>query len=144
MKALIRRAASRASLPPGFDVDTHFGPRYDPWDQRLCVCPDGDLFEVLSDGRASIVTDTVHVVHRGRGRAGLGRDARRRLIVTATGLRLQALGGMQLVVDGREVSAPDTTVYMGAMLSGRAQLRVRDRLHERLVDVEGRPHLQRS
>ena len=117
MKALIHRGA-RSALPPGFDVDTHFSPSYDPWDQRLCICPDGDLFDALSDGRASIVTDTVrsfteYGIELGSG-VTLGAD----LIVTATGLRLQAIGGMQLLVDGREVSAAQTTVYMGAMLSG--------------------------
>jgi len=117
MKALIARGA-RAALPAGFDVDTHFGPRYDPWDQRLCVCPDGDLFDALSDGRASIVTDTIEAftedgIELGSG-ASLGAD----VIVTATGLRLQAIGGIRLVVDGAEVSAAETTVYMGSMLSG--------------------------
>jgi len=116
MKALIRRGA-RAQLPSGFDVDTHFRPRYDPWDQRLCVCPDGDLFACLSDGRASIVTDAVRTftedgIELESGEA-LGAD----VIVTATGLRLQALGGMRLFVDDREVSAPEATVYMGSMLS---------------------------
>jgi monooxygenase len=117
MKALIRRGA-RSALPLGFDVDTHFGPSYDPWDQRLCVCPDGDLFDVLSDGRASIVTDTVTSLTEDGLELGSGMTLGADLIVTATGLRLQALGGMRLVVDGREVSAPETTVYMGAMLSG--------------------------
>jgi monooxygenase len=117
MKALIQRGA-RSALPPGFDVDNHFNPSYDPWDQRLCVCPDGDLFEVLSDGCASIVTDTVTSFTEDGVQLGSGVTLGADLIVTATGLRLQALGGMQLVVDGREVPAPETTVYMGAMLSG--------------------------
>jgi monooxygenase len=117
MKALLQRGA-RSALPPGFDVDTHFSPSYDPWDQRLCVCPDGDLFEVLSDGRASIVTDTVTSFTEDGIELGSGVTLGADLIVTATGLRLQAIGGMQVIVDGREVSAPETTVYMGAMLSG--------------------------
>ncbi len=117
MKALIQRGA-RSALPPGFDVDTHFSPSYDPWDQRMCVCPDGDLFDVLSDGRASIVTDTVTSFTEDGIELGSGVTLGADLIVTATGLRLQAMGGMRLVVDGREVSASETTVYMGAMLSG--------------------------
>jgi monooxygenase len=117
MKALIRRGA-RSALPPGFDVDTHFSPSYGPWDQRLCVCPDGDLFKVLSDGRASIVTDTVTSFTEDGVELGSGVTLGADLIVTATGLRLQALGGVQLVVDGRQVSPAETTVYMGAMLSG--------------------------
>jgi monooxygenase len=117
MKALIQWGA-RSALPAGFDVDTHFSPRYDPWDQRLCVVPDGDLFKVLSDGRASIVTDTVSSFTEDGVKLGSGVTLGADLIVTATGLRLQALGGMQLIVDGHEVSPADTTVYMGAMLSG--------------------------
>jgi cation diffusion facilitator CzcD-associated flavoprotein CzcO len=117
MKALLRRGA-RAALPAGFDVETHFGPRYDPWDQRLCVCPDGDLFAALSDGRASIVTDTVQAFTEDGIELGGGETLAADVVVTATGLRLQALGGMRLFVDDREVSAPATTVYMGSMLSG--------------------------
>jgi monooxygenase len=117
MKALIQRGA-RSALPAGFDVETHFSPTYEPWDQRLCVCPDGDLFEVLSDGRASIVTDTIQAFSEDGIELGSGVTLGADVIVTATGLRLQAIGGMRLVVDGREVSAPETTVYMGAMLSG--------------------------
>ena len=68
MKALIRRGAA-TSLPPGFDVDTHFDPRYDPWDQRLCVVPDGDLFDVLL-GRPRVDRDRHgRHVHRGRDRS---------------------------------------------------------------------------
>ena len=58
VKRLIRKGVQR-SLPPGFDVDKHFKPRYNPWDQRMCLVPDGDLFRVLSDGSASVVTDTI-------------------------------------------------------------------------------------
>ena len=105
MKALLQRGA-RSALPPGFDVATHFSPSYDPWDQRLCVCPDGDLFDVLSDGRASIVTDTVTSFTEDGMQLGSGVTLGADVIVTATGLRLQAIGGMQLVVDGHEVSAP--------------------------------------
>jgi monooxygenase len=117
MKALIQRGA-RSALPPGFDVETHFSPSYDPWDQRLCVCPDGDLFRALSDGRASIVTDTIQAFTDDGIELASGVTLGADLIVTATGLRLQTMGGMRLIVDGRDVSPPETTVYMGAMLSG--------------------------
>jgi monooxygenase len=117
MKALIRRGA-RAALPTGFDVETHFGPGYDPWDQRLCICPDGDLFAALSDGRASVVTDSVETLTEDGIELASGLTLAADVIVTATGLRLQALGGMRLFVDEHEVSAADTTVYMGSMLSG--------------------------
>jgi len=117
MKGLIARGA-RAALPAGFDVDTHFNPRYDPWDQRMCVCPDGDLFAALSDGRASIVTDTIRTFTEDGIELGSGVTLGADVIVTATGLRLQAIGGIRLVVDGVEVSAAESTVYMGSMLSG--------------------------
>ena len=117
MKALLRRGAA-AALPAGFDVGTHFNPSYDPWDQRLCVCPDGDLFEVLSDGRASIVTDTIERLTEDGIELASGATLGAELIITATGLRLQALGGMQLQVDEREMSTSDALVYMGSMLAG--------------------------
>jgi monooxygenase len=117
MKAIIRRGA-RAALPADFDVATHFDPRYDPWDQRLCICPDGDLFRALSDGRASIVTDTVRALTEDGIELSSGETLAADVIVSATGLRLQAIGGMRLSVDGREVSPSATTVYMGSMLSG--------------------------
>ena len=82
------------------------------------MVPDGDLFDVLSDGRASIVTDTVTSFTEDGIELGSGMTLGADLIVTATGLRMRAIGGMRLVVDGREVSPSETTVYMGAMLSG--------------------------
>jgi monooxygenase len=117
MKAVIRRGVS-AQLPADFDVDAHFTPRYDPWDQRLCVCPDGDLFAALSSGTASIVTDRVQrFTQRGIALAG-GDELEADIIVTATGLQLQALGGTALSVDGQEVRLPDKLAYRGMMLSG--------------------------
>ncbi|MFL5862007.1 MAG: flavin-containing monooxygenase, partial [Solirubrobacteraceae bacterium] len=117
MKALIRRGAER-QLPAGYDVDRHFRPHYDPWDQRLCVVPDGDLFAAVSAGRASIVTDDVQTfTERGlRLRSGAELDAD--VIVTATGLELLALGGVSLVVDSVPVHVPDQVVYKGMALSG--------------------------
>src|SRR5690606_28203816 len=58
----VLRALTRRALPPGYDVDTHFNPTYDPWDQRLCLVPDGDLFRAIRDGRASVVTDRVETL----------------------------------------------------------------------------------
>jgi monooxygenase len=117
VKAVIRRGA-RSQLPEGFDVDTHFAPLYDPWDQRMCVAPDADLFKALHAGTASVVTDRiVTFTERGLKLAGsteLGAD----VIVTATGLRLQAIGGTALSVDGVAVHLPDRLAYKGMMLSG--------------------------
>jgi monooxygenase len=116
MKALIRKGLER-QLPPGYDIDTHFKPRYNPWDQRLCLVPNGDLFEAISAGRASVVTDEIDTFTETgiRLRSGLDLDAD--LIVTATGLQLLALGGIHLVVDGREVRIPEAISYKGMMLS---------------------------
>ncbi len=117
MKSMIRQGARR-QLPDGYDVDTHFRPDYNPWDQRLCVVPDGDLFAAISAGRASIVTDQVETfTERGVSlRSGAEIDAD--VIVTATGLQMVAIGGVSLVVDGEPVHLPDQVVYKGMMLSG--------------------------
>ncbi|MDE3069142.1 MAG: NAD(P)/FAD-dependent oxidoreductase, partial [Acidobacteriota bacterium] len=116
-KALIRRGLER-QLPPGYDIETHFKPTYDPWDQRLCLVPDGDLFNAIREGRASVVTDRIEsfTEHGIRLESGARLDAD--IVVTATGLRLLALGGTELTVDGRPVRLSDTVSYRGTMLSG--------------------------
>ena len=116
MKALIRKGLER-QLPAGYDIDTHFKPRYNPWDQRLCLVPNGDLFEAIGAGRASVVTDEIETFTENGIRLRSGRELDADLIVTATGLNLLALGGMQLAVDGREVRLPETISYKGMMLS---------------------------
>jgi monooxygenase len=117
VKSLLRKAALR-QLPPGYDVDTHFAPRYQPWDQRLCLIPDGDLFAAIRDGRVSVVTDRV-AEFTGTGlRLESGAELDADIVVTATGLRLLAFGGLRLRVDGRAVSLPETMAYKGMMLSG--------------------------
>jgi cation diffusion facilitator CzcD-associated flavoprotein CzcO len=116
VKALIRKGVEK-QLPPDFDVDTHFTPRYGPWDQRLCLVPDGDLFRALSSGRASIATDTIETFTETGIRLASGAELEADLVVTATGLNMLALGGMQLAVDGREVVLPETLGYKGMMIS---------------------------
>lgn len=116
-KALIRRGVQR-QLPDGFDIDTHFKPSYNPWDQRLCVCPDGDLFGALRDGRASIVTDQVQTFTETGVRLRSGAELDADVIVTATGLNLVALGGIAIAIDGRQLELPNRLVYKGMMLSG--------------------------
>ncbi len=117
MKRLIRTALTR-QLPDGYDVDTHFRPAYDPWDQRLCLVPDGDLFRAIRDGSVEVVTDHVDRL-TGRGiRLVSGRELEADVVVTATGLSLLAFGGVLLVVDGQEVHLPETMAYKGLMLSG--------------------------
>ncbi|WP_255955060.1 flavin-containing monooxygenase [Streptomyces odontomachi] len=113
----IRKAAIR-QLPPGYDVDTHFKPRYRPWDQRLCLAPDGDLFTSIRHGRASVVTDQVSAFTRTGLRLSSGAELDADIVVTATGLRLLAFGGLRLCVDGADVELPRTMAYKGLMLSG--------------------------
>jgi monooxygenase len=117
MKALVRKGVER-QLPPGYDVERHFTPRYEPWDQRLCFVPDGDLFKAIRKGRASVVTDRIETfTERGLNLAS-GEEVEADLIVAATGLQLLALGGMEIAVDGREVEVAETMTYKGMMLSG--------------------------
>jgi monooxygenase len=117
MKALVRKGLERR-LPPGYDIDTHFNPRYNPWDQRLCLVPDGDLFEAICDGRASVVTDRVETFTENGVALASGAELEADLIVTATGLNLIPLGGVHIAVDGREVELPKTMGYKGMMLTG--------------------------
>ena len=100
-----------SALPQGYDVDLHFKPKYDPWDQRLCLILDHDLFNQISSGRAEVTTDNIdHVDEKGIVlTSGARVDAD--VIVTATGLQLQALGGIRLVIDGVEVDPTDRFAY---------------------------------
>lgn len=109
--------AVRHALPPGYDVATHFTPRYGPWDQRLCVVPDGDLFRALRSGRASMATDTVERFMPGGLRLASGAELQADVIVTATGLEMQVMGGMTLAVDGRRIDPARTFNYKGLMYS---------------------------
>ncbi|HEY3829358.1 MAG TPA: NAD(P)/FAD-dependent oxidoreductase [Solirubrobacteraceae bacterium] len=117
MKAVLRKGLER-ELPPGYDISTHFKPSYDPWDQRLCLVPDGDLFEAIRAGRASVATDRIETFTEKGLKLESGAELEADLIVTATGLNLLALGGLELVVDGREIELSETMSYKGMMLSG--------------------------
>jgi cation diffusion facilitator CzcD-associated flavoprotein CzcO len=117
MKALIRKALERR-LPPGYDIDTHFRPRYDPWDQRLCLVPDDDLFKAIGEGRASVVTDRIETFTEKGLRLASGAELEADLIVTATGLNLLPLGGVALSVDGDDVELAEKLSYKGMMLNG--------------------------
>jgi len=111
-------ARTRDALGPGVDATKHFTPRYEPWDQRLCQAPDGDLFRALRSGRASIVTDTIATFTETGVKLAGGETIEADIAVAATGLELQPLGGIRLSVDGAEVEPGETTVFKGAMLSG--------------------------
>jgi cation diffusion facilitator CzcD-associated flavoprotein CzcO len=112
---LLRRKAI-SSLPPGYAVDVHFRPRYNPWDQRMCLIPDADLYQSISEGRAEVVTDQIdHFDATGITlKSGGHLDAD--IVVTATGLQLQALGGTTISLDGREIKTSDRFVYKAHML----------------------------
>jgi cation diffusion facilitator CzcD-associated flavoprotein CzcO len=123
MRNLIRKATARR-LPEDYAVDTHFNPSYDPWDQRMCLVPDGDLFEAISEGRASIVTDQIEKFTETGLRLASGEEVQADIIITATGLNLLPLGGIDLAVDGAEVRISETVGYKGMMLSGVPNLAV--------------------
>jgi monooxygenase len=117
VKKLLRRFLER-QLPAGYDIDTHFSPRYNPWDQRLCLCPDGDLMAALSDGSATVETVGIDSFTPTGIKLADGREIPADIIVTATGLNLLAMGGVTLTVDGQPVDVADTVAYKGVMLSG--------------------------
>jgi monooxygenase len=117
VKRLIRKGVER-SLPPGYDVDKHFKPRYNPWDQRMCLVPDGDLFRAISAGEASVLTDRIATFTERGLELESGEELEADVIVTATGLNLLFLGGMRLTVDGEDVDVPARMAYKGMMLSG--------------------------
>nr|WP_093392044.1 NAD(P)/FAD-dependent oxidoreductase [Halopseudomonas xinjiangensis] len=101
---------------PGVDMK-HFTPSYKPWDQRICAVPDGDLFQDLRSGRASVVTDTIDSFTPTGIKLGSGEEIEADIIVTATGLKLNALGDVKVTVDGEAVKPGDHMAYKGMMLS---------------------------
>jgi monooxygenase len=117
MRALLARWAAKR-LPAGFDVGTHFNPRYDPWDQRMCFVPDGDLFAALGAGSASIVTDEIETFTERGLRLRSGGELEADIVVTATGLELLPFGGIALSLDGQPTPIAETVAYKGMMLSG--------------------------
>ncbi len=116
-RRLIRRITEK-QLPAHIDVDEHFKPAYDPWDQRLCAVPDGDLFKALRAGTAEIATDGIETFTKAGLKLTSGRELEADVIVTATGLNLQLFGGAELVVDGERVPVSERLAYKGMMLSG--------------------------
>lgn len=115
-RALLTRGVARA-LPPGYAVERHFTPRYDPWDERLCIVPDDDLFAALASGGASIVTDTIETFTPTGIRTDTGEHLDADIIVTATGLTMVVAGKIRIDVDGRVHDAHTGYAYKGLMLS---------------------------
>lgn len=114
---LLTRGTVRALGDPAL-VRQHFTPRYDPWDQRLCIVPDGDLFQTIRDGGVELVTDTIDTFTPTGIRLSSGQELPADVIVTATGLRLLAAGGIALSVDGEGRAPSELFVYRGLMLGG--------------------------
>jgi cation diffusion facilitator CzcD-associated flavoprotein CzcO len=116
-KLLVGRVTEGLKRSGVADADTHFTPRYAPWDERLCLVPDGDLFKALKRGRADVVTDHIDTFDETGLALKSGNHLDADLIVTATGLKLMLLGGMTLTVDGRSIHPRDSLNYKGTMLS---------------------------
>ncbi len=114
----IIRALTKAQLPKGHPVDVDFKPKYNPWDERLCAVPDGDLFKAIRSGRASIVTDHIARFVPAGIELQSGRTLEADIVVTATGLTMKPFGGLQLRLDGEPVVFADTTTFRSMMLSG--------------------------
>jgi cation diffusion facilitator CzcD-associated flavoprotein CzcO len=115
VRGLLRRKAI-SKLPDGYDVDTHFKPRYNPWEQRMCLIPDADLYNAIAAGRADVVTDHIDQFDATGIALKSGGHLDADIIVTATGLQLQALGGAAISLDGVQINVPDRFVYKAHML----------------------------
>jgi cation diffusion facilitator CzcD-associated flavoprotein CzcO len=115
-KGIIKKASKQ--LGTDFDVDTHFTPCYRPWEQRMCLIPDADMFEAIKSGRASVVTDQIETFTEKGIFLKSGKELEADIIVTATGLAMQAFGGMELTVDKQRVDPGQVLAYKGVMMSG--------------------------
>jgi monooxygenase len=108
----------RHQLGPDYDIATHFTPRYNPWEQRMCLVPDADLFVALRQKRASVVTDRIATFTEKGVKLESGGELEADIVITATGLAMQPLGGIDLVVDGRAIDIAKALSYKGVMVSG--------------------------
>jgi cation diffusion facilitator CzcD-associated flavoprotein CzcO len=108
----------KLAMGADYDIATHFTPRYNPWEQRLCLVPDGDLFRALGDGRASIVTDRIETFTEEGLKLASGAELKADVVVTATGLNVTLFGGTPIAIDGHQVSLSERVAYKGMMLSG--------------------------
>ncbi len=115
-KLLLQRI--RKELGPDYDIDTHFNPSYQPWDQRLCAVPDNDFFESIKSGKASVVTDDIDCFTQGGIRLKSGEELQADIIITATGLIMTLMGEIEFAVDGESVDFSKTWTYKGLMFSG--------------------------
>lgn len=118
------RWLNKKVLPEGYPVDKHFNPPYNPWEQRLCAVPGGDLFKVISEGKASVATDTIKAFTQTGIELDSGEHIEADIIVTATGLNLNPLGGLTPHIDDVPVNLPDCVTYKGMLLSGVPNLAI--------------------
>lgn len=116
-KQFLRKMGTRR-LPQNFDYDKHFSPRYNPWDERVCLAPNGDLFKAIRSGKADVVTDTIDTFTDKGIKLSSGQELEADIIVTATGLNMQLFGGAQALRNGEPIDLSDTMTYKGLMLSG--------------------------
>lgn len=115
MKRYFKKMAQQ-QLPKGYNVDKHFNPSYNPWDERVCAVPDGDLFKAIRKGDASIVTDHIDKFTEDGILLQSGQKLKADIIITATGLELQMIGGIQTYIDGKEFKTQDGIIYKGMMI----------------------------
>ena len=108
---------TRDQLGPDYDIEKHFSPSYNPWDQRLCLVPDADLFTAIKSGKVSVVTDTIETFTETGIRLRSGEELAADIIVTATGLSMKLMSGARLIVDGKPVDVSKTMSYRGMMYS---------------------------
>ena len=132
----------KMALGPDYDIATHFTPRYNPWDQRLCLVPDGDLFKSIRDKQASVVTSEIDTFTQNGIKLKDGSELEADIIVTATGLVLQVLGGLEVSVDGRNVDFAQHAELQGHDVFGCAEHGLGIRLHQCVLDAEMRPDLR--
>ena len=115
-------AAAAAELPDGYDIETHFTPTYGPWEERLCLLPDGDMFKAISSGKASVVTDTIDKFVENGIQLKSGKFLEADIIVSATGIELCGLGNIDFDIDGEPVNVSDAWTHRGVMISDMPNL----------------------
>ena len=128
----------REQLGPDYDVEKHFTPRYNPWDQRLCLVPDADLFVAIRSGKASVVTDEIETFTERGICLKSGDELQADVVVTATGLKLKCLGGVQVSLDGTPTNLAGRVSYKGMMLRGIPNFSFTLGYQQRLVDAQVR------
>lgn len=106
----------KKQLPEGYDVDKHFSPKYNPWDERLCAVPDGDMFAAIKKGKVSVETDLIERFTKQGILLKSGKELKADIIVTATGLELQMVGGIKTFIDGKHYDAGTGLIYKGMMI----------------------------